>query len=128
MRSHLQGFGLASGLTLLLVAPALSQEASVDRAGLDAAAGRLVFQNVLLADPQAFTARPRRTASQPAEKYASTGDASRDREELDVGAGRVASRGSATAAPAGTAPRRPEPIQAGTKRAVRVVLASPYGQ
>jgi hypothetical protein len=128
MRGNLRGFGLASGLTLLLAAPALSQEASVDRAGLDAAAGRLVFQNVLLADPQAFTARARRTASLPVEKYASIGDASRDREELDVGAGRVASRGSADAASAAMAPRRPEPIQAGSKRTVRVILPSPYGQ
>jgi hypothetical protein len=124
MRGDLQRFWLATGLTLVLVSPALSQEASVDRASLDAAAGRLVFQNVLLADPQAFTGRPRRTAPLPAERYArlSIGDVSSDREEL----GRVAL--PTVAASAATAPRQSEPIQAGRKRTVRVILASPYGQ
>jgi hypothetical protein len=43
----------------LLAAPALAHEASRDRADLDAAAGRVIFQNVLLANPAAFASRSR---------------------------------------------------------------------
>jgi hypothetical protein len=53
------------GLVFLLGEPALAQDASLDRANLEAAAGRLVFENVLLADPQAFARRtPVRTRDQ----------------------------------------------------------------
>ena len=45
------------GLAFLLGGPALAQDASLDRANLEAAAGRRVFENVLLADPQAFARR-----------------------------------------------------------------------
>ena len=38
----------------------------MDRADFDAAAGRTVFQNVLLADPQAFSSRPRLRRGVPA--------------------------------------------------------------
>ena len=52
-------------LAFLLGGPALAQDASLDRANLEAAAGRLVFENVLLADPQAFARRtPVRTRDQ----------------------------------------------------------------
>ena len=53
------------GLAFLLGGPALAQDASLDRANLEAAAGRRVFENVLLADPQAFARRtPVRTRDQ----------------------------------------------------------------
>src|SRR4051794_29835026 len=55
----------AIGLAFLLGGPALAQDASLDRANLEAAAGRLVFENVLVADPQAFARRtPVRTRDQ----------------------------------------------------------------
>ena len=54
-----------AGLAFLLGGPALAQDASLDRANIEAAAGRLVFENVLLADPQAFARRiPVRTRDQ----------------------------------------------------------------
>ena len=86
------------GLAFLLGGRAFAQDASLDRANLEAAAGRLVFENVLLADPQAFARRtpvrtrhPARTTALAAP--ASTGDASADRETFDVSAGRATFRG-----------------------------------
>src|SRR3954462_14370110 len=66
--------------------------------GRDPAAGRLVFENVLLADPQAFARRtPVRTRDQARTTAlaapASTGDASADRETFDGPAGRATFRG-----------------------------------
>src|SRR5829696_8670003 len=86
----------AVGLALLLGGPALAQDASLDRANLEAAAGRLVFEK--LADPQAFARRtPVRTRDQARTTAlaapASTGDASADRETFDVSAGRATFRG-----------------------------------
>ena len=77
------------GLAFLLGGRAFAQDASLDRANLEAAAGRLVFENVLLADPQAFARRtPVRTRDQARTTAlaapASAGDASADREAFDV--------------------------------------------
>ena len=88
----------AIALAFLLGGPALAQDASLDRANLEAAAGRLVFENVLLADPQAFARRtPVRTRDQARTTAlaapASTGDASADREAFDLAAGRAAFHG-----------------------------------
>ena len=59
MRTHVtKTYGLAAGLTVSLSTPVLAQDASQDRAGLDAAADPAFFKNVLLADPQAFSRRP----------------------------------------------------------------------
>src|SRR5829696_5258878 len=122
----------AIGLAFFLGGPALAQDASLDRANLEAAAGRLVFENVLLADPQAFARRtPVRTRDQAQPialaAPASRGDASADREAFDLAAGRAAFRGQG--AEAAVPPmRRTEVAQASGKRSVRVVLASPYGQ
>src|SRR3954454_24159973 len=90
MRMHVaKTWGLAAGLAVSL-SPALAQDASQDRAGLDGAAGRAVFRNVLLADPQEFTRRaPRGTRGQSLAAVASpvsAGDLSIDREALDAGA------------------------------------------
>jgi hypothetical protein len=122
----------AIGLAFLLGGPALAQDASLDRANLEAAAGRLVFENVLLADPQAFARRtPVRTRDQARTTAlaapASTGDPSADRETFDVSAGRATfrGRGAESAVPP---MRRTEVAQASGKRSVRVILASPYGQ
>jgi hypothetical protein len=122
----------AVGLAFLLGGPALAQDASLDRANLEAAAGRLVFENVLLADPQAFARRtPVRTRDQARTTAlaapASTGDASADRETFDVSAGRATfrGRGAESAVPP---MRRTEVAQASGNRSVRVILASPYGQ
>ncbi len=124
-----------AALALTLGGPAAAEDASQDRINFDAAAGRVVFQNVLLADPQAFASRsslgersPSRTALAPP---ASSGEASRDRDALDVTAGRVAFRSTLGVDPQSTintlATRRNSPSQPGSK-SVRVVLASPYGQ
>jgi hypothetical protein len=54
----------------------------MDRADFDAAAGRTVFQNVLLADPQAFSSRPRLRRGESRAVVtapATTGDAAADR-------------------------------------------------
>ena len=118
----------AVGLAFLLGGPALAQDASLDRANLEAAAGRLVFENVLLADPQAFALRTRDQAQPIAlAAPASRGDASADREAFDLAAGHAAfrSQGAEAAVPP---MRRTEVAQASGKRSVRVVLASPYGQ
>ena len=122
----------AIALAFLLGGPALAQDASLDRANLEAAAGRLVFENVLLADPQAFARRtPVRTRDQAPTMAlaapASGGDASADREAFDLAAGRAAFRGQG--AEAALPPmRRTERAQASGKRSERVVLASLYGQ
>ena len=120
----------AIGLAFLLGGPALAQDASLDRANLEAAAGRLVFENVLLADPQAFARRaPVRDQAQTIALAApaSGGDASADREAFDLAAGRAAFHGQG--AQAAVPPmRRTEVAQASGKRSVRVVLASPYGR
>src|SRR3954449_12548183 len=50
---------LSAAISMSLAVPGLAQEASRDRADLDAAAGRVIFQNVLLADPAAFSSRAR---------------------------------------------------------------------
>ena len=99
MRSDVASAAMAAvGLAFLLGGPALAQDASLDRANLEAAAGRLVFENVLLADPQAFARRtPVRTRDQartmaPAAP-ASAGDASADREAFDLAAGHAAFHG-----------------------------------
>jgi hypothetical protein len=120
------------GLAVLLGGRAYAQDASSDRANLEAAAGRLVFENVLLADPQAFARRtPVRTRDQARTTAlaapASTGDASADRETFDVSAGRATfrGRGAESAVPP---MRRTEVAQASGNRSVRVILASPYGQ
>src|SRR3954447_22000453 len=82
-----------AAIATCLAMPVLAQEASRDRADLDAAAGRVIFQNVLLADPAAFASRARarsrdqlpRSAHHPA----ATNEASADRQELDAAAGRA---------------------------------------
>jgi hypothetical protein len=109
------------------ITPAMAQEVSRDRAEFDAAAGRTVFQNVLSADPQAFSSRPRVRREQSASVVvprAATGDASADRYQLDAAAGRPL-----YSSLPGPAPSKPEPV-AGSKqqRAVRVILPSPYGR
>ena len=101
MRMHVpKACGLAAGLAVSL-SPVLAQDASQDRAGLDAAAGRAVFRNVLLADPQAFTRRPllrtREQARVPVPLPVIAGDVSMDREALNAGAGRVAVRSKSCA-------------------------------
>src|SRR5215211_7371536 len=85
------------GLAFLLGGPALAQDASLDRANLEAAAGRLVFENVLLADPKAFARRAPVRARDQARTIAlaasaNAGDASADREAFDLAAGHALSR------------------------------------
>jgi hypothetical protein len=133
MRMHVaKACGLAAGLAVSL-SPVLARDASQDRAGLDAAAGRAVFRNVLLADPQAFTRRPllrtREQARVPVPLPVIAGDVSMVREALNAGAGRVAVRSSlAHESPSGAtlAANRTAPAQTDGKRTVRVILASPY--
>jgi hypothetical protein len=119
-----------AGLALLFASPSFAQDASIDRASLDAAAGRRVFENVLLADPQAFARRTpmNRAQSRPTVTAApaSAGDASADRAALDIGADRTALRSTA-AEPAGRVART-ESSQSSGRRPIRVILASPYGQ
>jgi hypothetical protein len=106
--------------------PALAQEVSRDRAEFDAAAGRTVFQNVLLADPQAFSSRPRLRREEPRVVVAApagTGDASADRYELDAAAGRPVY----SSLPAPTSKREQVAGPKG-QRTVRVILPSPYGR
>src|SRR3954467_6043592 len=118
---------LLAAISTSLALPVLAQEASRDRADLDAAAGRVIFQNVLLADPAAFSsrahARTRDELPRTVQAPAATNEASADRQELDAAAGRpvFSSSGGRTVVPAR---KIPEPA---TKRArsVRVVLASP---
>jgi hypothetical protein len=122
---------MPAALLTAFAAPALAQEVARDRADLDAAAGRLIFQNVLLADPQAFSPRARASASgrpsrpepPPAPAQAAavvpSGDAAADRRELDAAAGRAGAPGDMLAE------RAREQPGAG-RRNVRVILASPY--
>ena len=107
--------------------PGLAQDASRDRADFDAAAGRTVFQNVLLADPQAFSSRARLRSEEPRAVVAApaaSGDASADRYELDAAAGRPVYSSLPAAAPS-KREQGPGPKQ---QRTVRVVLPSPYGR
>ena len=107
--------------------PALAQEVSRDRAEFDAAAGRTVFQNVLLADPQAFSSRPRVRREEPrvvVAAPATAGDASADRYELDAAAGRPVY----SSLPALTSSKREQVAGPKQQRAVRVILPSPYGR
>ena len=129
IRAHLNGAARAfvAGLPLLASPPALAQEVSRDRAEFDAAAGRTVFQNVLLADPHAFSSRPRLRREQPravVAAAAATGEASADRYELDL----AARRPVYTALPAPAPSKRDQGAGAKQQRAVRVVLPSPYGR
>ena len=108
------------------ITPAIAQEVSRDRAEFDAAAGRTVFQNVLLADPQAFSSRPRVRREQSASVVvprAATGDASADRYQLDAAAGRPVY----SSLPAPTSKREQVAGPKG-QRTVRVILPSPYGR
>src|SRR3954447_19759793 len=121
---------LSAAISMSLAVPALAQEASRDRADLDAAAGRVIFQNVLLADPAAFSsraqARTRDASPRTVHAPAATNEASADRQELDAAAGRAvfSSSGGRAVVP----PRKsPEPTTK-KERSVRVVSASPYGQ
>src|SRR3954453_2909653 len=119
-----------AAISMSLAVPVLAQEASRDRADLDAAAGRVVFQNVLLADPAAFSsrahARPRDESPRAVNAPAATNEASADRQELDAAAGRAVFSGSGSR-PVVLLRKSPEPATK-KERSVRVVLASPYGQ
>jgi hypothetical protein len=110
-----------------LATAGLAQEVSKDRAEFDAAAGRTVFQNVLLADPQAFSSRPRVRREQSASVVApraASGDASADRYELDAAAGRPVY----SSLPAPTSSKREQVAGPKPQRTVRVILPSPYGR
>src|SRR4051794_3740674 len=103
---------LSAAVSMCLALPGLAQEASRDRADLDAAAGRVIFQNVLLADPAAFSSRAhaRRRDESPRTVHApaATNEASADRQELDAAAGRAVF--SSSAGRAGAPPHKgPEP-------------------
>jgi hypothetical protein len=122
-----------AGLILTCVAaPAFAQDASRDRVELDAAAGRRIFQNVLLADPQAFSgrtrARVRDKSPGAAQPPARTNEASADREEFDAAAGRAVFASGLLAQAESGQPRRPGQSVTNTQRSVRVILASPYGR
>ena len=122
--------GMIVMIALLPAGPAAAQEASRDRAELDAAAGRRVFENVLRADPSAFASRPlaRRDPRLVArlEPPAVTGDVASERAELDAAAGRTVYASAAQAA------AQPQPtgssLQGTAPRRVRVVLPSPFGR
>jgi hypothetical protein len=129
IRAHLHRAArvFVAGFASSLATAGLAQEVSRDRADFDAAAGRLVFQNVLLADPQAFSSRPRLRREEPRAVVtapAATGDAAADRYELDAAAGRPvysSLRGSASAErDQGAGPKQ--------QRTVRVIMPSPYGR
>jgi hypothetical protein len=116
---------ISTGAMLSVASLGLAQEAWRDRAELDTAAGRIVFQNVILADPNAFSSRPRTKPTPPrfaVEALAPTGEASADRYELDRAAGRPAFRNSPFGAPEAKREQSARPRQ----RSVRVVLPSPY--
>jgi hypothetical protein len=124
---HRAAGGFVAAFMSSLATVGLAQEVSKDRAEFDAAAGRTLFQNVLSADPQAFSSRPRVRREQSASVVvprAATGDASADRYQLDAAAGRPL-----YSSLPGPAPSKPEPV-AGSKqqRTVRVILPSPYGR
>ena len=108
---------------IVSVAPlGIAQDASQARADLDAAAGRIVFQNVLLADPQAFSPRPKPIPSRfGVEPLPPTGEASADRYQLDQAAGRPAFHSDLPSAPEAERDGR-------RQRSVRVVLPLPYGK
>jgi hypothetical protein len=117
---------MVSAVTVLSSAPTYGQEASRDRAELDAAAGRRVFENVLLADPNAFSRRARVAPVQSfaaLERPAATGEASIDRVQFDAAAGRTVST-----SPARVAGQARAKEEAANARPVRVILGSPYGR
>jgi hypothetical protein len=106
---------LHAGATLSMGSSAFAQDASRDRADLDAAAGRTVFHNVLLADPQAFASRPRITPDRPrrsSDLPAATGEASADRQHLDAAAGRPVFHSALQCRPRRLANKPPEPSSA----------------
>src|SRR4051812_40186157 len=93
---------IPAGAMLFVASLAAAQEASRDRADFDTAAGRIVFQNALLAGPQAFSSRSRITPTPPrlaVEPPAPTGEASSDRDQLDRAAGRPAFQSPPSGAP-----------------------------
>jgi hypothetical protein len=123
---HRAARAFVGALVASFITPAIAQEVSRDRAEFDAAAGRTVFQNVLLADPQAFSSRPRVRREEPrvvVAAPAATGDASADRYELDAAAGRPVY----SSLPASTSKREQVAGPKG-QRTVRVILPSPYGR
>jgi hypothetical protein len=114
---------MASAVAVLSSAPAYAQDASRDRAEFDAAAGRRVFENVQLADPNAFSRRARVTPAQAfamLERPAASGEVSSDRAEFDAAAGRAVHRS--------TGPARAEHASVRSARPVRVILPSPFGR
>jgi hypothetical protein len=118
---------LSAGALLSIASPGIAQDALRDRADLDTAAGRTVFQNALLADPQAFSPRPRVTPTPSRlalEPPAPTGEASADRYQLDRAAGRPAFPSTLSNAPQPNREQNAAPRQ----RSVRVVLPSPYAK
>jgi hypothetical protein len=133
IRANLTGAArtfVAALAALWASSPALAQEVSSDRAEFDAAAGRAVSRNVLLADPHAFSSRPRLRREQSSDvviRPAATGDASADRFELDAAAGRQVYSSLPGPASAkreqGAGPKGPK-----QQRTVRVILPSPYGR
>src|SRR5688500_18516961 len=120
-----------AGAVLCLAAPAFAEDASRDRAEFDAADGRTIFQNVLLADPHAFSSSPRLRASLPpsrgVEPPATTGEGSVDRRDFDAASGR-ADYSALQAQPLPSPARNPEPAATRPQRTVRVILPSPYGR
>jgi hypothetical protein len=121
--------GLIVPVALVLTGSASAQEFSRDRAELDAAAGRQVFENVLIADPLAFSSRtPAQLHARSVarlEAPAPTGEAAADRAELDAASGRRVYASTARATPE---PQRNADVQGSAPRRVRVVLPSPYGR
>jgi hypothetical protein len=120
-----------AGPVLCLALPAFAEDASRDRAEFDAAAGRTIFQNVLLADPNAFSSRPRLRASlSPSlvtEPPATTGEGSVDRRDFDAAAGR-ADYSALQTQPTPSPARNAQPNAGKPQRTVRVILPSPYGR
>ena len=114
---------IVSAVAVLSSGPAYAQDASRDRADFDAAAGRRVFENVQLADPNAFSRRARVTPAEAfamLERPAASGEVSSDREEFDAAAGRIVHPS--------TGPVRAQHASARSGRPVRVILPSPFGR
>ena len=116
-------FILAGGMASV-ASLGIAQDASQARADLDAAAGRIVFQNVLLADPHAFSPPKPIPPQFEVEPLAPTGEASADRYQLDRAAGRPAFQSDLPSAPEAKREQGAGPRQ----RSVRVVLPLPYGK
>jgi hypothetical protein len=119
---------LSAGAILSVTSLAIAQDASRDRNDLDTTAGRSVFQNAPLADPQVFSSTPRITPT--SRRFAvdpppPTGEASADRNQLDRAAGRPVFQ----SAPSSFVPNPKREQSAGPRQhSVRVVLPSPYRQ